>query len=110
MNITNKLLDKSKKILISSVSGEGIAEEDLSMIWERYYKVDKVHRRATVGTGLGLSIVKSILETHRASYGVQSTVGKGSIFWFELERYFPSDHPTTDYIEANYERQDTKTT
>ena len=64
--------------------GEGIAKEDLPLIWERYYKVDKVHRRETVGTGLGLSIVKRVLERHEASYGVESTVGEGSVFWFEF--------------------------
>ena len=67
-----------------SDKGEGIAPEELPFIWDRYYKVDKIHRRATVGTGLGLSIVKSILEAHNAVYGVESTVGIGSTFWFEL--------------------------
>lgn len=64
--------------------GEGIKKEDLPLIWDRYYKVDGVHRRATVGTGLGLSIVKKVLERHGAAYGVESSVGSGSVFWFEL--------------------------
>lgn len=67
-------------------TGEGIPQEKLPMIWDRYYKVDKSHTRATVGTGLGLSIVKTILEKHGASYGVQSTPGQGSVFWFEFQR------------------------
>ena len=66
-------------------SGEGISEENLPLIWDRYYKVDKVHRRATVGTGLGLSIVKGVLEAHNATYGVTSSLGNGSTFWFELK-------------------------
>lgn len=66
-------------------TGEGIAEDEIAFIWDRYYKVDKVHKRATVGTGLGLSIVKEILEVHSATYGVTSTPGKGSTFWFELK-------------------------
>jgi len=65
-------------------TGEGIENDQLPLIWERYYKVDKVHKRATVGTGLGLSIVKEILELHSAVYGVNSTVGEGSEFWFEM--------------------------
>lgn len=65
-------------------TGEGISKEELPLIWDRYYKVDKVHRRAMVGTGLGLSIVKQILEQHGAVYGVSSTMGKGSTFWFSL--------------------------
>jgi signal transduction histidine kinase len=66
-------------------TGEGIDEKDLPYIWDRYYKVDKVHKRATVGTGLGLSIVKGILELHGAKYGVDSAKGKGSTFWFEIK-------------------------
>ena len=64
--------------------GEGIAPDQLPYIWDRYYKVDKVHRRATVGTGIGLSIVKGVLESHSATYGVDSTLGVGSTFWFEI--------------------------
>lgn len=66
-------------------SGEGIEEELLPLIWDRYYKVDKAHKRAAIGTGLGLSIVKTILDMHRAEYGVISKNGQGSIFWFELK-------------------------
>ena len=68
-------------------SGEGIAPEALPYVWDRYYKVDKTHKRAVMGTGLGLSIVKNILELHDARYGVESEVGKGSTFWFELKVY-----------------------
>ncbi len=73
-------------------TGEGISKEDITKIWDRYYKVDKVHKRATVGTGLGLSIVKGILETHNAVYGVESTLGHGSTFWFELNVFDPSTY------------------
>lgn len=66
-------------------SGVGISKEELPYIWDRYYRVDKTHKRAQMGTGLGLSIVKTILESHGAVYGVDSTVGKGSTFWFELQ-------------------------
>jgi len=65
-------------------NGEGITPERLDSIWERYYKVDRVHKRARVGTGLGLSIVKGSLEAHRATYGVESAVGRGSKFWFSI--------------------------
>ena len=66
-------------------TGEGIEKENIPLIWERYFKVEKNHKRAKVGTGLGLSIVKNILELHKATYGVESEVGKGSDFWFEME-------------------------
>ena len=66
-------------------TGQGIEPDEIPQIWDRYYKVDKVHRRAMIGTGLGLSIVKGVLELHNATYGVESEVGKGSTFWFELD-------------------------
>ncbi len=77
-------------------TGEGIAPEDIPYIWDRYYKVDKVHKRAKVGTGLGLSIVKGILESHGASYGVESRMGEGSNFWFELETFRDVDDIEVD--------------
>ncbi len=64
--------------------GEGIPPDQIKEIWHRYYRVDKEHKRAVMGTGLGLSIVKEVLESHGAAYGVDSAVGVGSIFWFEL--------------------------
>lgn len=66
-------------------NGDGIAPENIPYIWDRYFKVDKNHKRAIAGTGLGLSIVKNIFELHGAEYGVESEPGKGSIFWFQLE-------------------------
>ena len=64
--------------------GEGIAEEDLGKIWDRYYKVDKTHVRPINGSGLGLSICRRILEMHGAEYGVTSKLKEGSEFWFSL--------------------------
>ncbi len=66
-------------------SGEGIKEEDLPLIWDRYYKVDKIHKRAVIGTGLGLSIVKNVLLLHGSRFGVSSELHKGSTFWFEFK-------------------------
>lgn len=67
-------------------NGPGIPQDKLKNIWDRYYKVDKSHKSAKIGTGLGLSIVKTILKLHKANFGVFSTVGKGTTFWFELAR------------------------
>lgn len=68
-------------------NGIGIEAAQIPYIWERYYKIERsenFHREAK-GTGLGLSIVKNIFEAHRFRYGVESTVGKGSTFWFEAD-------------------------
>ncbi len=84
---TVKVLQKTSggKIRLEiSDSGDGIPKEELPYIWDRYYRVDKAHKRAQMGTGLGLSIVKTVLESHGAVYGVDSTPGAGSTFWFEL--------------------------
>lgn len=80
-----KQINKMDRIRIEVTdSGRGIAQEELPYIWERYYKAEKNHRRAVQGSGLGLSIVKNILELHQASYGIESEIGKGCTFWFEL--------------------------
>lgn len=64
--------------------GEGIAQEDLDNIWDRYYKVDKEHVRVSNGSGIGLNIVRQVLELHNAKYGVTSKLHEGSTFYFEL--------------------------
>lgn len=71
--------------------GSGIPKENLEYIWDRYYKANNQHRRAVTGTGLGLSIVKNTLELHNtllgdvAKYGVTSSEGEGSTFYFEYK-------------------------
>lgn len=67
-----------------SDNGKGIPKEELDHIWERYYKASTNHMREISGTGLGLSIVKEILLLHHAKFGVESTLGFGSTFWFQL--------------------------
>lgn len=64
--------------------GEGIDSKDLDNIWDRYYKVDKEHVRVANGSGIGLNIVKQLLELHGVPYGVKSSKGKGSTFYFEM--------------------------
>ena len=67
-------------------SGKGISKKDLKLIWTKYYKSDKNHRRNVVGTGLGLSIVKNILENHNFEYGVDSKINKGTKFYFYINK------------------------
>lgn len=84
-SVTLRQTVEDEKVRISvSDTGDGIPQDKLNDIWERYYKVDKAHKRAQVGTGLGLAIVKMILDMHGGEYGVRSQEGVGSTFWFEL--------------------------
>lgn len=84
-NIIVKQSRLNERVLIEVIDhGQGIKEEDLSHIWERYYKGSKMHERPVVSTGLGLSIVKKIINLHGGSYGVKSELGKGTTFYFEL--------------------------
>lgn len=66
-------------------TGVGIAQDDIPLIWERYYKPYKNTTRKNVSSGLGLSIVKAILVNHEAKFGVFSELNVGSNFWFKLK-------------------------
>lgn len=80
-------LIKSPKVVRIEVAdtGEGIPENDLPYVWDRFYKADKSGIRKKAGTGLGLAITKCILEAHGCRYGVESEVGHGAKFWFEFK-------------------------
>jgi len=83
--------DVGKKNVVTHVrdTGEGIPEEHLQRIFERFYRVDKSRSREKGGTGLGLAIVKHILDGHNTRAEVESTPGKGSVFSFKLPRHKP---------------------
>lgn len=82
IKITNK---ESIKVEIMD-TGKGIKEEDIPYIWDKYYKNKKKHKRNLVGTGLGLSIVKQILEAHNYEYGINTTINKGTTFYFYIKK------------------------
>ncbi|MDX2270027.1 MAG: ATP-binding protein [Bryobacter sp.] len=65
-------------------TGNGIPPEELSRLFERFYRVDKARSRELGGTGLGLAIVKHVAKAHGGEVGVDSQVGRGSRFWFTL--------------------------
>lgn len=64
--------------------GPGIAEAELPHLYDRFYRSDAGRARVAGGNGLGLAIVASIISSNQGTYGVQSLVGLGSTFWFEL--------------------------
>ena len=64
--------------LVVSDTGIGIPPEHKDRIFERFYRVDKSHSKASGGTGLGLSIVKHAVAYHKAEITLESTPGKGT--------------------------------
>lgn len=78
-----EILEETDNVKIKVLdNGEGIAEEELPYIWDRFYKAAKESK----GTGIGLSIAKEILNAHDCSYGVESKPGEGALFWFDLKK------------------------
>jgi signal transduction histidine kinase len=72
-------------------SGPGISEEEQSKIFRKFYRVKSVAGK-TIGTGLGLYISKLIIKSFNGEIGVDSRLGSGSTFWFEL----PANKPPRD--------------
>ena len=68
-----------------SDDGPGIDQEHHNRLFERFYRVEKSRARNEGGSGLGLAIVKHIIESHKHSIQVRSTVGIGCTFSFTLD-------------------------
>lgn len=81
-------LQRRGRAVTFSVSdhGQGIPSSELEHIWDRYYRSSSNMARSAEGSGLGLAICKEILTLHKADFGVDSTLGQGTTFWFTLER------------------------
>lgn len=87
---TEKLTDDKIRFCVYN-SGEKLSEENLSKIWEKFYKTDKARTRAYGGTGLGLSIVKIIADKHHTTCGCMNVdnnnklgLKDGILFYFDL--------------------------
>jgi two-component system phosphate regulon sensor histidine kinase PhoR len=79
--------DMDKNILIEvSDNGIGIEEQHIPRLFERFYRVDKHRSREEGGTGLGLAIVKHIVEAHKQTINVRSSLNIGSTFSFTLKK------------------------
>jgi two-component system phosphate regulon sensor histidine kinase PhoR len=79
-------LIKNKVIIRVTDNGEGIEQEHILRLFERFYRVDKSGSRKEGGSGLGLSIVKHIIEAHDEQIYIESEFGIGSEFSFTLEK------------------------
>ena len=76
--------DLQDAIITVEDSGIGIAKEEQSKIFERFYRTDKTRNRETGGTGLGLAITYKTVVMHNGSIGVESEEGKGSTFSVQI--------------------------
>jgi len=79
-------LIKNKVIVRVTDNGEGISEENIPRLFERFFRIDKSGSRKEGGSGLGLSIVKHIIEAHEEKIYVESEPEVGSEFSFTLEK------------------------
>lgn len=87
LTVKIEVIEQKKTYLVNIIdTGKGIKKEELNIIWDKYYKNEKNHKRNKVGTGVGLSIVKNILDKHNFKYGVDSKIGKGTTFYFEITK------------------------
>lgn len=79
--------DMHERILVEvNDDGVGIDKKDIPRIFERFYRVDKSRSREQGGTGLGLAIVKHVIEAHRQTINVRSSVNEGTSFVFTLAK------------------------
>jgi len=80
-----KNADKNTVSISIRDQGPGILQEHVARLTERFYRIDDARSRKMGGTGLGLAIVKHILLRHDSLLNVESQIGKGTIFSFELK-------------------------
>ncbi len=79
--------DMDTRILVEIAdNGVGIKQEHLNHVFDRFYRADKSRSRAIGGSGLGLSIVKHIIEAHKQTINVRSSLDTGSTFGFTLRK------------------------
>ena len=78
--------NNDKIIVKVADNGEGIDEQHLPRLFERFYRIDKNRSRKKGGSGLGLSIVKHIIEAHQEQIFVKSDLGIGTEFSFTLQK------------------------
>jgi signal transduction histidine kinase len=78
-------------------TGPGIASEEASRIFDKFYQVSHPEKRKAMGTGLGLSISKALVEMHGGKIWLESNADRGSVFSFTL----PAEQPLKFDIQSN---------
>ncbi|MFD7653002.1 sensor histidine kinase [Actinosynnema sp. NPDC059797] len=99
VSVSRKLVDGFVEIAVTD-RGIGIAEDQQTRVFERFYRVDKARSRATGGTGLGLAIVKHVANNHGGEVKLWSLPGTGSTFTLRLPAHPDGDEPTADLRKA----------
>lgn len=93
--VVSVLTDRKHVMVSVSDTGIGIAKEDLSRIFGRFWRADASRAREAGGLGVGLAVTKKIVERHHGYISVESELGKGTTFTIHLPREHTADAPST---------------
>ena len=93
--VVSVLADRKHVAISVSDTGIGIAKEDLSRIFGRFWRADASRAREAGGLGVGLAVTKQIVERHHGYISVESELGKGTTFTIHLPREHTADAPST---------------
>ena len=85
IKITNTVMHEKNKMRVTVFNtGDNIEKENLSRVWNRFFKVDEARNREDGGSGIGLSIVRAIMNNYENDYGVENKYN-GIEFYFEVD-------------------------
>lgn len=89
IEVRNEIIGNKVRVVIFNTC-DGLSEEHLLRIWNRFYKADESRNREKGGNGIGLSLVKAIMNNYGNNYGVKNVAG-GIEFYFEVDLYNSSN-------------------